>query len=269
MIGLLGLGFLGQHIWLRPGLPPGSWGAGHRSEAGIPVLPFDWGQPPSWAALPEQGALVLSIPPLSQDPEAETQRLEHWGRWMNQHRPGLKRLVYISSTGVYPNQPGDYSEDTPAEPDGLRGQMRLASELALAPFFDLKVIRPAAIYGPGRGIPARIKAGQPIPSDSGPIYRIHVDDLAQIALLAAIETNFPPLVLAADQGPASSLAVAEWLLAQPTWAGRGLSLNLEEGYLARKGYGSHPERRLTPKRLQEMGYRYLFPTYQEGLQDEL
>lgn len=261
MIGLLGLGFLGRAIWARPELPEGSWAAGH----GAPVA-FDWAQRETWGNLPEAGDLILTIPPLIQDPQAEAERIAEWGRWMKQNRPQLKRLVYISSTGVYPNEPGDYGESSPVKPAALRGQLRLASEEALAPFFDLKIIRPAAIYGPGRGIAERIKRGKPIPSDSGPIYRIHVADLARLSLMALLVPEFPDLVLAADPCPSSSLEVAQWLLLQPGWG--EYSLNLEKGYLARKGYGSHPMRHLRTEALDRMGYQFLYPSYQEGLTEE-
>jgi len=266
-LGVLGLGYVAQRLMLRYNWAESSWAVGHhrpKLNCHYPWNFFDWASPSSWESLPVQAdGLLLSIPPVATSIIEETDRLHQWATWMKLHRPELNRLVYLSSTSVIPNQPGRFNEDSPTGPASLKGKLRLVTEQILAQYFQLKVIRPAAIYGPERGIAARIKAQKPIPSDTGPIYRIHVGDLVRICELALTNPGFPPLVHAADPNPASSLEVAQWFVKRLEF--QKTDLRLEEGYLARRGFGSHPDREIECLRLKEWGYQFQFPSYQEGL----
>ena len=101
-VGILGLGFLGKILASDFSKIPKSWGTWHKnfpSESVLEVLPFDWSNKNSWTALPEfTETLVLTIPPLLNDPQAEKARLVKWGGWMNKNRSNIKRMIYISST---------------------------------------------------------------------------------------------------------------------------------------------------------------------------
>ena len=122
---------------------------------------------------------------------------------------GAVRVVYLSTTGVY----GDahhVDETTPAAPRHLREELRIEEErtLAAAPWSTL-VLRPAAIYGPGRGVHESMRAGKyRLPGDgSNYISRIHVDDLAAhcaAALDAAVTGTFP----VADDEPCPAREIA-------------------------------------------------------------
>ncbi len=113
-VGILGLGFLGKILAAELKSVSESWGTWHETpppEPLIPVFNFDWADKNFWPAMPEKPAtLVLTIPPLLKNPEAETERLQLWGTWMRQNRPQLKRLIYISTTGVYPKRNGIWTE---------------------------------------------------------------------------------------------------------------------------------------------------------------
>ncbi|OGG95340.1 MAG: hypothetical protein A2527_07410 [Candidatus Lambdaproteobacteria bacterium RIFOXYD2_FULL_50_16] len=268
-LGVLGLGYLGQWLYKRYSWGSGSFGAGHGSKPASFIgdwVGFDWAQPKTWEALPlKADGLVLTIPPILEDLAQEKCRVQEWGDWMSRHRPGLKRLVYISSTGVFPNQPGFYDETTPPQPDSPKGCLRWATEQALGPYFDLTVIRPAAIYGPGRGIAQRLRQGLPIPADSGRIHRIEVRDLAAICRLA-LTTPCPSPLHALDEEPAESLELALWLLKQPNWA--GVKMVTEPGFLARSGYASAPGRVIGASRLKSIGFNLEFPNYRAALAKE-
>ena len=118
------------------------------------------------------------------------------------------RIVYLSSTSVY----GDarlVNETTPADSFSERSRARLEAERSVAdgPWSSL-ILRPAAIYGPGRGVQESIKAGTHSLSDRF-VSRIHVDDLAthaEAALLSTICGAFP----VADEEPCTSLEVAQF-----------------------------------------------------------
>ncbi|OGG99719.1 MAG: hypothetical protein A2600_13925 [Candidatus Lambdaproteobacteria bacterium RIFOXYD1_FULL_56_27] len=264
-VGVLGYGYLGARVLAAGPCGPGSFAASRGEKPqGLPVpwVPFDWAEPNTWDHLPQEAqGLVLTIPPVHPDLKAEQARLETWGAWMSKHRPRLGRLVYLSSTAVYPNQPGLFDETWAIAPQSEKGQLRLLSEQVLARFFDLKVIRPAAIYGPDRSILERMRQGLPVPADSGPVYRIHVEDLARICWAALEQSDFPSPINALDLKPASSLEVAQWVHQRHP----ELVPKLEEGYLARRGFAVHPERKLSNQRLLETQFTFVYPSYQEGM----
>jgi len=99
-----------------------------------------------------------------------------------------ERVVYLSTTGVY----GDaHRVDalTPAGPATERTRLRLAAEkVVLAGPWSACVLRPAAIYGPGRGAHESIRARRWRVAGDGSNYtsRIHVDDLAALAAAALL-----------------------------------------------------------------------------------
>lgn len=108
-----------------------------------------------------------------------------------------KRLVYISSTGVYGNSLGDWvTEDSTCQPEREGGQACLAAEklLDVEPWRERSLIlRLAGIYGPGR-LPNQqaLLEGKPIAaSQSGYLNLIHVDDAAA-AVDLAIQKGRPP-----------------------------------------------------------------------------
>jgi len=120
-------------------------------------------------------------------------------------------MVYLSTTGVYgSNEKVD--ERTPAAPRSEREMLRVAAEHAVmsGPWSNL-ILRPAAIYGPGRGIHKAMQSGtfQLPEQPTNFVSRIHVDDLAahaEAALLSSIQGAWP----VADEEPCTSLQAAEF-----------------------------------------------------------
>jgi len=153
-------------------------------------------------SLPRNTVIAHLIPPLT---EPENSALRE-----TIQRLAPKRVVYVSSTGVYGGQT-DVDWDTPAEPNDERGRLRLEEErwIASGPWTSL-ILRAAAIYGPGRGVHVAIREGRmPRGAGSGIVSRIHVDDLAAIieaGLFADIEGAWP----VADDEPCSSAEIAAW-----------------------------------------------------------
>jgi nucleoside-diphosphate-sugar epimerase len=118
------------------------------------------------------------------------------------------RVVYLSTTGVY----GDarfVDELTPVSPLTAQHRLRLEEEsrVAAGPWSSL-ILRPAAIYGPGRGVQESIKRGA-CRVDESFVSRIHVDDLAahvEAALLSDATGAYP----VADEEPCTSREIAEF-----------------------------------------------------------
>lgn len=100
-----------------------------------------------------------------------------------------RRVVYGSTTGVYGDCGGRWiDEDEPAEPLHDRGRRRLDAEIVLREAgVDHVVLRIPGIYGPGRWPLERLRSGAPVidPAEAPPSNRIHADDLAAVAILAA------------------------------------------------------------------------------------
>jgi nucleoside-diphosphate-sugar epimerase len=126
-----------------------------------------------------------------------------------------KRLVYLSTTGVY-GAATEVDETTPVAPRTPRERLRVDAERAVMAFeASTLVLRPAAIYGPGRGAHVSIREGTWRLGGEGTnmVSRIHVDDLAALAeaaLLSDLEGAFP----VADEEPCSSLELTEFCCAQ-------------------------------------------------------
>ena len=73
---------------------------------------------------------------------------------------GAARLVYLSTTGVYGDRP-DVNEFTPAAPRNAREQGRVDEERGVAAACaNHLILRPAAIYGPGRGVHVSLREGK-------------------------------------------------------------------------------------------------------------
>ncbi len=118
------------------------------------------------------------------------------------------RVVYLSTTGVY-GSAKTVDETTPVDWSSERARVRLEEEqrIAAGPWSTL-ILRPAAIYGPGRGVHESVRLGTYPPGDNF-ISRIHVDDLAahaEAALLSNITGAYP----VADEEPCTSREIAEF-----------------------------------------------------------
>ena len=156
------------------------------------------------AAAPHGARALWSIPPAA----GQERLLEALG-------PRLARLALLSSTSVYGAR-ADVDAATPAEPDDEVGRARLrAEELARASCASTLVLRPAAIYGPWRGVHARLRAGalELRPAQRLPSSRVHVDDLVAhcaAALESALDGAWP----VADEDPAPTAEVARWCAAR-------------------------------------------------------
>jgi nucleoside-diphosphate-sugar epimerase len=187
-----------------------------------------------------------------------------------------RRLVYISSSGVYGRGNGRWiDEDAPAAPTGPIGSRRLEAENALIAAatrhgLDAVSLRAAGIYGPHRGAHVSIAAGtHRVPTSAGLVSRIHVDDLGSAILAAALAAHLPHAVYnVADDEPtpartyADAVAEALGVPAPPT---------VEPDHsspAARELLGG--DRRVSNRRLvAELGVVLAYPTWREGLKQVL
>lgn len=168
------------------------------------------------------------------------------------------RVVYLSTTGVYGRAP-IVDESTPVEPDTERARLRLEEEqrVAAGPWSWL-ILRPAAIYGPGRGVHERVLRGEPCEMGDNFISRIHVDDLAahvEMGLLNDVSGAYP----VADEEPCTSREIAEF-------CGAHLSLPL----IAAPAKTNFTNRRVDGSAIRRLvGIALQYPSYREGITRQL
>lgn len=126
-------------------------------------------------------------------PRAEGVRDERLRAFLDAQRGRIGRVVYISTSGVYGDCAGRWiDEEEPLNPQTDRARRRADAESALADWSrrsaaEIVVLRVPGIYGPGRLPRQRLERGLPVlrPDQSPCSNRIHADDLAAVAVLAA------------------------------------------------------------------------------------
>ncbi len=170
---------------------------------------------------------------------------------------GAKRVVFLSTTGVYGPQ-REVNETSRPAPRTERERDRLCSEQVLGTGM---ILRPAAIYGPHRGIHSAMRAGKYRLAGDGSnfVSRIHVDDLAAhtaAALFSDAEGAWP----VADEVPCKSREIAEFcanLLGVPMPASVAIEELSETRQTDRRVDGSAVRRRL--------GVTLKYPSYRFGI----
>lgn len=177
----------------------------------------------------------------------------------------LERLVYLSTTGVY-GVAFEVDETTPPAPRSPRERLRLAAEdlVSRGPWSSL-VIRPAAIYGPGRGVHVAIRDGsfRLLGDGSNFVSRIHVEDLAGITA-AALDSTLTGRYPAADLEPCPSAEIARFCAQllncpMPPSAGR------EELSETRRTNRKVDGRAICAA----LGYSLVYPGYRDGIPSAL
>lgn len=165
------------------------------------------------------------------------------------------RVVYLSTTGVY-GSAKIVDEATPADESSERARIRLEAErqVQAGPWSTL-ILRPAAIYGPGRGVHESVRLGTYPPGENF-ISRIHVDDLAahaEAALLSDITGAYP----VADEEPCTSREIAEF-------CANLLGVELPKGPVATpRVFGDRKVDGSAIRRL--LGVRLQYPSYRTGI----
>jgi len=160
--------------------------------------------------LPVADVLVYSIPTLRIEASPKEQRLDEPAPRLVERLQGrYRRAIYISTTGVYGAQE-NVDETTSIAPTTERQRLRAAAEQAFQEAdWQSLILRPAAIYGPGRGVQVALPKGQyKLVGDGGNfVSRIHVDDLAAL-VAAAVDSDLTGAYPVADADPSSSRDIA-------------------------------------------------------------
>ena len=187
-----------------------------------------------------------------------------------------RRLVYLSTTGVYGDCGGDWVDETrPPAPVADRSRRRWDAEETLRAWSresgaDLVILRVAGIYGPGRLPLERIRQGLPLAreEDSPWSNRIHADDLVA-ACVAAMARGAPGQVYNVCDGHPSTMTDYFLRVADAAGLPRPPLVSLSEAAgLVSPGMMSYlaESRRLSNRRLrEELGLNLRHPDLAQGL----
>jgi len=182
--------------------------------------------------------------------------------WLAQQGQRPKRLLFVSSSGVYGQQQGEWVDETSAaHAEGYSGRvMREAEQVALASGLPATVVRLTGIYGPGREwLLGQVRQGYRVASEP-PLYgnRIHADDaaglLAYLLQAAARGVALEDCYIGVDDQPAPLHEVVAWLREQ-----LGVSHWSAESTVRRAG-----SKRCSNARARALGWQPQYPSYREG-----
>jgi nucleoside-diphosphate-sugar epimerase len=261
---ILGCGYTGKRVaahFLQRGVPviltardPSS--LQDLAQQGAEVLTLDAGNARQ-VAIPRQAMVLHSIPVI--DTPAGPREVTAQLLAALTEEPG--RIIYLSTTGVYGAQ-RDVDETTRPAPATERELLRLVAEDAVqrGPWSSL-VLRPAAIYGPGRGIHVSMQTGRFQLAGQGEnfVSRIHVEDLAS-HVVAALMSDLTGAFPVGDELPCTSREIAEFcsrLLNLP------IPAPVEPGALHET---RRADRRVDGRAIRtRLGLTLRYPSYREGI----
>lgn len=173
-----------------------------------------------------------------------------------------KRLVYLSSTGVYGDARGAWVDESAPTGTGRRPARAAADAAWLA--LGARVLRLPGIYGPGRSPLDRARAGEAhrtgLPDQV--FSRVHVDDIVA-GVLAAFDAG-PGAYNLADDHPCSQDEVVEH-------AARLLGLpppplvTLDQLSPMARGFYAENRRVANGKAKRVLGWTSRYPDYRAGL----
>lgn len=182
--------------------------------------------------------------------------------WLAQHGRQPKRVLFVSSSGVYGQQQGEWVDETSsADAQGYSGRIMLQAEnLALSSGLPASVVRLTGIYGPGREwLLGQVRQGYRVATEP-PLYgnRIHADDaaglLAYLLQADARGVALDDCYIGVDDEPAPLHEVVAWLREQ-----LGVSHWAAESTVRRAG-----SKRCSNARAKALGWMPRYPSYREG-----
>lgn len=234
---------------------------------GLEAVSLDLGDPARLADLPDAEVLVYVVSADRFDEAAYRAAYPDGlkavlSEFAGRERPP-RRVFFVSSTSVYPQQEGEWVDETsPTAPSGFSGQLMREAEQALIDHpLPGTVVRFSGIYGPGRDrLIRQVGEGRIAPSSPAMhTNRIHRDDCAGVLVhlidLALAEKPLHDLYLANDCEPAPLHEVMSWLATQ---------LKVEATETIQSPLRRRASKRCDNTRLLESGYAFHYPSYREG-----
>jgi len=234
------------------------------------VAPILWGETLDTHTFEGVDAVLVSAPPDANGCPA----LRAAGEAIAAHAGDISWIGYLSTNGVYGDHDGAWvDENTTPRPTTERSRRRLSAETAWRAFgeaADIPVVifRLPGIYGPGRSVFDRIRAGaaQRIFKEGQVFSRAHVEDIACVIKASLDHPEAGTLFNIADDAPSPPQDViehaCEFIGVAPPPLVPIEDANLSE--MARSFYQDN--KRVDNSRMKEaLGVELLYPSYTEGL----
>jgi nucleoside-diphosphate-sugar epimerase len=272
---IIGCGYLGLALALRlkaQGISPTGWVRSPeaaekiRRQHAVDVRAGDVSDPASWKQFPGDHDWVIHCASSGKGGvEAYRHVYLEGARQILRQRPNA-RFFFISSTSVYGQTDGSWVEEgSPAEPAVETGKiLREAEDLVLAR--GGTILRVAGIYGPGRGVLFRkFCAGEAVIEGDGQrwINQVHRDDAVQAVAVVGEQAASAGIWNVADNEPVRLLDYYMWLAGrlQKPLPPRGTAP------VERKRGGT--SKRVANAKLRRAGWTALYPSFREGLAEEV
>jgi len=247
------------------------------SEQGIQPMIADLTLPETLIQIPPAHFVVICpapdtvAPPSAAAPQPrnteaayEAIYLKGIGHYLNAIRRNPKPLmiVYLSSTGVWQDQTGDFFDET-VSPEPRSAQARIlveAEKQILNCGMPAAVLRLSGIYGPGRNrLQAFREKKWPLATGDRWMNLMHVEDIAAAMPVFFKNAKEGEIYLGTDDEPVLCSTLAEWL-AEKTETSSSFQF---DSHLPATG------RRLKNTKLKALGISLKYPTFREGYQQFL
>jgi nucleoside-diphosphate-sugar epimerase len=245
-------------------------------QLGVTQIVGDLDQPSSLKRISGLADVLLhSAPPAETDVASDT-RTQHLLAALQTGKSLPRRIVYISTSGVYGNCDGaEVDETRTVHPESARAARRVAAETALREFgrqtrVNVSILRAPGIYAADRLPLERVKRGDPVLNAEEDSYsnHIHADDLAHAIVLALIHGRSNRTYNATDD---SKIKMGDWFtrladafdLPTPPRVDRAAA---EEQLSPALLSFLRESRRLSNDRIKrELGLKLSYPTVEDGI----
>lgn len=241
---------------------------------GLPAITVDLDRPVDSEALAGRDAEVFYLAPPPGEGTRDP-RIGHLLAALPEDVPG-RRLVYISTTGVYGDCKGAWVDESwPAKPAVDRSRRRYDAEQQLrawqtAGHGAVIILRVAGIYGPGKLPLVRLQEQVPMiaAADAPWTNRIHIDDLVAVCEAAMRRGQDGAIYNVSDGAPGNMrdyfdrVADLHGLPRAPLIDRNEARSRLSPGMLSYLGESRRLDNR---KMLAELGVRLRYPDLDSGL----
>ena len=210
--------------------------------------------------------VVYSIPPVTSLPPGNAMRAALQAAYGG----GAGCFLYFSSAGLYGDSPDDETwvdEDTPIERGDAAMANILSDEAAIDAFgadrLRWAILRLSPVYGPGRGIRSKLRAGTYKVLEDGrhATSRIHVDDVVRVVFAAEERAASGSRYLVADDSPTTQGEYARWLCERAGFAPPPSREIIEAG-ISRV---AHRNRKIRNAKLKaDLAIEMRYPSFREG-----
>lgn len=223
--------------------------------------------PDTWASIPSGISKLLFCASASRsDPssyrslfvEAQTRLIQ----FLLKRGDPLDQCIMMSTTGVFGDMGGDWvTEETAPVPSRSSGSDILEGERALVDLFPASTaVRFSGLYGSGRHRLIQAVREQRAfvqPGDCVFLNQIHAEDAAAVLSFLCTHPHPPRILIASDTKPVRRGEVLNWIADQLNCSGA-----VEDSEQAPSP--RHGNKRCCSQALQDLGFRFRYPTYREG-----